>query len=157
MSDRLEWAEADSPAELLYPGTDIDGATVSPGEMAVAVWTGSNGIALYGPQKQLADRLGQLAHAVRCAPPAGEREACIDRALDPQSPRTEAADSDAYLTARETKCGFTSTVVMDPRQATCSECIEIWNSDPAVTDESRVRLTHPLPMPAPSEPRDAAD
>ncbi|MFF4053912.1 hypothetical protein ACFYZ5_45775 [Streptomyces chartreusis] len=50
IADRLEWAHTTSSAELLYPGADIDGAVVELGEIAVAVWTGSNGIALHGPK-----------------------------------------------------------------------------------------------------------
>ena len=60
MSDRLEWAHVTSGAELLFPGENIDDAVVEPGEIAVAVWTGSNGIALHGPRDHLRDRLLQL-------------------------------------------------------------------------------------------------
>ncbi|MGW4178652.1 hypothetical protein [Streptomyces rubiginosohelvolus] len=67
MSDRLEWADTTSEAQLLFPGTDIDGATVASGELAIAFWSGSNGIALSGPPQDLADRLEQAAAAVRAA------------------------------------------------------------------------------------------
>ncbi|MFE0777012.1 hypothetical protein [Streptomyces sp. NPDC058861] len=71
-------------AELLFPGEDIDGATVEPGEIAVAVWTGSNGIALHGPREAVRDRLLQLALPVHEAPPVPFAHACIPERTDPR-------------------------------------------------------------------------
>ncbi|MGW5434106.1 hypothetical protein ACWET9_44350 [Streptomyces sp. NPDC004059] len=65
MADRLEWADITSRAELLFPGNTINGATVEVGEIAIAWWTGSTGIALSGPPEQLAARLEKAAADVR--------------------------------------------------------------------------------------------
>jgi hypothetical protein len=150
MSDRLEWAHVDNRTELLYPGTWVDEATVDPGEMALAVWTGSNGIALYGRQQELVDRLKQLIDAVRDAPPVPERAACIDRFLDLSSLSPAVTGRVAFLHERETKCGTTGTVAADPHLATCPDCIEIYNDDPITTDESCIRLIYPVPPAEPS-------
>ncbi|MEU8812592.1 hypothetical protein ACN6K5_002184 [Streptomyces violaceoruber] len=92
MTDRLEWAHVSSPAELLYPGRDIDGATVEPGEIAVAMWTGSNGIAVHGPWEEVRDRFLQLAAAVDNAPPVRAEGACIAEHSDP--PHGQLAQTD---------------------------------------------------------------
>lgn len=141
MFDRIEWAEAASAAELLYPGTDIDDAVVEPGEIAIAVWTGSNGIALYGAQQQLADRLQQLSDAVRTAPPVPQHAACI--AADPAEPP---ASGTVLPEARRTRCGQSGTVAADPRQATCPACIEAHNADRATPDHLRIRPRLPVPV-----------
>ncbi|WP_369383295.1 hypothetical protein [Streptomyces sp. cg36] len=142
MSDRLEWADTASAAQLLYPGTDIDDAVVEPGEIAVAVWTGSNGIALYGEQQRLADRLQQLSDAVRTAPPVLQQAACI--AAETASLPASGA---VYLEARRSRCGESATVAADPRQATCPYCIQAYNTDPATPDHLRIRLSRPVPAP----------
>ncbi|MEU0389131.1 hypothetical protein [Streptomyces chartreusis] len=143
MTDRLEWAHAGSGAELLYPGSDIDGAVVEPGEIAVAMWTGSNGIALFGPREQLRDRLLQLAAAVHSAPPVPAEEGCIAEKIDPsewhpaQIPtvQTDAARGKAW-------CGDDRPIAMDPRLATCESCIEIWNSQ---APRVKLRLHYSVP------------
>ncbi|GGP80847.1 hypothetical protein [Streptomyces melanogenes] len=140
MFDRLEWADTASAAVLLYPGTDIDDAVVEPGEIAVAIRTGSNGIALYGTQQQLADRLQQLSNAVRTAPPVLQHAACIAAA-----PASLPASGTVFLEARRTRCRERATVAADPRQATCPYCIEDHNADPATPDHLRIRLSRPVP------------
>jgi hypothetical protein len=37
--------------------------------------------------------------------------------------------------------------VVDPRLATCPDCIDLWNGDPRTTGKARVRLTRPVPPP----------
>ncbi|MFJ1874178.1 hypothetical protein [Streptomyces chartreusis] len=145
MSDRLEWAHTTSYGELLYPGVDIDGAVVEPGEIAVAVWTGSNGIALHGPKQELHDRLLQLAAAVHEAPPVPEAEACIAESVDaatwkPDHPLDRAL---APLPGAPALCGTgVRPVAPDPRLATCPECIDVFNSSaPRVS----LGLYHPVP------------
>lgn len=145
MSDRLEWAHTTSYGELLYPGVDIDGAVVEPGEIAVAVWTGSNGIALHGPKQQLCDRLLQLAAAVHEAPPVPWAEACIAESVDvanwkPGQPLDRAL---APLPPAPALCGCgVRPVAPDPRLATCPECIDVFNSSsPRVS----LGLYHPVP------------
>ncbi|GAA0611255.1 hypothetical protein [Streptomyces crystallinus] len=140
MFNRLEWADTASAAVLLYPGTDIDDAIVEPGEIAVAVGTGSNGIALYGSPRQLADRLQQLSDAIRSAPPVPQHAACIS--AHPAPPHASDA---VFLDAQPTMCGDTATVATDPRQATCPACIEAHNAHPATPDRLRIRLSLPIP------------
>ncbi|WP_424892203.1 hypothetical protein [Streptomyces sp. XH2] len=146
MSDRLEWAHTTSKAELLYPGTDVDEAVVDPGEIAVAIWTGSNGIALHGPREQLRDRLLQLAAAVHDAPPVPTTEACISEDVDP---RRWEPGLPFELVSRPTtfpsiaKCRYTHRpVTNDPRMATCLDCIDQWNREDPNTHLS---LSHPIP------------
>ncbi|MET9122177.1 hypothetical protein [Streptomyces sp. NPDC004528] len=144
MSDRLEWAGATSEAQLLLPGTDVDGAVVQAGELAVAVWTGSNGIALHGPREQLHARLLQLAHAVQEAPPVPLTDACISQQARPElwrpGPLTAPVDPGEPEPAL---CGgTTSPVAADPRLATCPHCIEQWNNGQPHT---RLMLAHPIP------------
>jgi hypothetical protein len=143
MTDRLEWAHAGSCAELLYPGSDIDGAVVEPGEIAVAMWTGSNGIALYGPRAQLRDRLLQLADAVDSAPPPSTEEACIAEELEPSGWHPAQMPAVQTGAARgKARCGAERPIAMDPRLATCESCIEIWNSQ---APRVKLRLHYSIP------------
>ncbi|MEU9744688.1 hypothetical protein [Streptomyces niveus] len=147
MSDRLEWAHATSGAQLLFPGEDVDGAVVEPGEIAVAVWTGSNGIALHGPREQLRDRLLQLALAVHEAPPVPFADACIAERTDPRRWRPEPLSTPLAPTdpARALCGSVTQPIAADPRLATCRDCINQWNESQPHT---RLSLAHPIPGPA---------
>ncbi|WP_024126828.1 MULTISPECIES: hypothetical protein [unclassified Streptomyces] len=147
MSERLEWAHASSGAELLFPGEDIDGAVVEPGEIAVAVWTGSNGIALHGPREAVRDRLLQLALAVHEAPPVPFADACIPERTDPRRWRPAPLPRPlAPNPAGPALCGGADRpAAADPRLATCPDCIERWNNDAPLT---RLSLTHAVPAPS---------
>ncbi|MFF4531693.1 hypothetical protein ACFY1P_20775 [Streptomyces sp. NPDC001407] len=143
MSDRLEWAHVTSDAELLYPGSDIDEAVVDPGEIAVALWTGSNGIALHGSRQRVLDRLLQLAAAVLDAPPVPIHEACIAEQVDmwywePDGPVLGPLPPAAPA---PTWCGETRPVAADPRLATCPQCIETWND---LAPRTPLNLSHPI-------------
>ncbi|MFE6945952.1 hypothetical protein [Streptomyces chartreusis] len=111
----------------------------------MAVWTGSNGIALHGPKQQLRDRLLQLAAFVDAAPPVPEAEACIAESVEvatwnPDQPLDRAL---APLPPAPTLCGSgVRPVAPDPRLATCPECIDVFNgSSPRVS----LSLCHPVP------------
>ena len=147
MSERLEWAHASSGAELLFPGEHIDGAVVEPGEIAVAVWTGSNGIALHGPREAVRDRLLQLALAVHEAPPVPFAAACIPERTNPRRWRPAPLPRPlAPGPAGPALCGGADrSAAADPRLATCPDCIERWNSD---TPLIRLSLTHAVPAPS---------
>lgn len=147
MSERLEWAHASSGAELLFPGEHIDGAVVEPGEIAVAVWTGSNGIALHGPREAVRDRLLQLALAVHEAPPVPFADACIPERTNPRRWRPAPLPRPlAPGPAGPALCGGADRpAAADPRLATCPDCIERWNSD---TPLIRLSLTHAVPAPS---------
>ncbi|MEU1465281.1 hypothetical protein ABZ467_32360 [Streptomyces sp. NPDC005727] len=129
MSERLEWADATNSAQLLFPGVDIDGATVDAGEVAIAFWTGSNGIALSGPPHDLADRLDQAAAIVRAAARLlAEPLRHLPDTLAPSDWTTPgtgpASDEDSGNTVCHTP-GFT---VRDPRRVTCGDCVATWNT-----------------------------
>ncbi|MFF7764873.1 hypothetical protein ACFZCO_43775, partial [Streptomyces griseorubiginosus] len=105
------------------------GAVVEPGEIAVAIWTGSNDIALYGPREQLRDRLLQFASAVHSAPPVPMQEACIAEELKPSEWHPELIPAGQLHAVRgKAWCGDDRPIGADPRLATCESCIEIWNS-----------------------------
>lgn len=143
MSDRLEWAHASSGAELLFPGEDIDDAIVEPGEIAVAVWTGSSGIALHGPRQAVRDRLLYLARAVDEAPPVPFAEACIPADTDPRRWRPAPLPRPlAPAPAAPTLCGDDGPAAADPRLTTCPDCIETWNSH---APHTRLRLARAVP------------
>lgn len=144
MSDRLEWAHVNTGAELLYPGSEVDDAVVEPGEIAVALWTGSNGIALHGPRERVRERLLQLAAAVDAAPPVPAESACIPQTLDPSTWRAEQPVSDSVKpTSRQpARCGKSGPVVTDPRLSTCPGCVEDWNDEAPATV---LRLEHRVP------------
>lgn len=146
MSDRLEWAHVTSGAEILFPGEDIDGAVVEPGEIAVSVWTGSNGIALHGPRDQLRDRLLQFVAAIEDMRPVPVGEACISEEVDerrwgPGLPLELASLTTTFPDIA--MCGQAGRpVTTDPRMATCPDCINDWNDrDP----RTRLSLSHPIP------------
>ncbi|MFB7835996.1 hypothetical protein [Streptomyces sp. NPDC056056] len=129
MSDRLEWADTTSSAELLFPGVDIDGATVDNGEIAIAFWTGSNGIALSGPPQQLADRLEQAALIARAAAVlAQEPLRHISGGLDPWLWIILGTAADSQAEHANTKCGTPGITATDPRRVTCGHCIAAWNA-----------------------------
>ncbi|RLU82546.1 hypothetical protein CTZ27_29925 [Streptomyces griseocarneus] len=145
MTNRLASVYANSDAVLLYPGSDIDGAEIAPGEIAVAVQSRYNSIALHGPREQLLDRLLQLAEAVRNAPPVPTHDACIADEMDiwgwdTDQPVTGPVPPAAPALAL---CGETRPVATDPRLATCPQCIETWN-DLAL----RTPLSTSYPVPA---------
>ncbi|MGW6792388.1 hypothetical protein [Streptomyces chartreusis] len=145
MSDRLEWAHTTSYGELLYPGVDIDGAVVEPGEVAVAVWTGPGGIALHGPKQELCDRLLQLAAFVDAAPPVPEAEACIAESIDVATwnPGQALDRALAPLPPAPALCGCeVRPVAPDPRLTTCPECISVFN---ACSPRVSLGLYHPVP------------
>src|SRR5437867_694495 len=117
MSDRLEWADTTSGAELLFPGEDIDGATVDNGQVAVAWWTGSNGIALEGPPQQLADRLEQAAAIVRAVVPlVPEQPRHLPGDLDPWAWITLGTGADSSTEHSNTRCRTPGITVRDPRR-----------------------------------------
>lgn len=144
MSDRLEWVPASSGAELLFPGEDIDGALVQPGEIAVAMWAGSNGIALHGPRRTVRDQLLRLALAVDEAPPVPFAEACIPAGTDPHRWRpTPLPRPLAPGPTAPALCGDDDRpAAADPRLTTCPDCITTWNSH---TPHTRLRLAHTVP------------
>jgi len=128
MSDRLEWADTNSGAQLLFPGEDVDGATVDAGEIAIAFWTGSNGIALSGPPQQLADRLEQAAAIARTA--AGllaEPLRHLPDGLDPWTWTTLGTGTDSSEEHDNTLCRTPGITVLDPRRVTCGDCVAAWN------------------------------
>ncbi|MFE2850171.1 hypothetical protein ACFXJO_03460 [Streptomyces lavendulae] len=129
MSDRLEWADTTSFAELLFPGVNIGGATVDNGEIAVAFWTGRNGIALSGPPQQLADRLEQAALIARAAAVlVQEPLRHIPDGLDPWLWITLGTDADSPAAHANTKCRTPGITATDPRRVTCGHCIAAWNA-----------------------------
>ena len=133
MSAQLEWADIESAAEVLYPGVEVDGATVEPGQVALAWWTGSNGIALCASDPaELANYLEGLANQIRGLPlpptveahiPAGLRRATWAPCTAEPTPGTAIAPAGEGTTL----CSNTGPVTYDPRRATCPECLDTWN------------------------------
>ncbi|GEK01552.1 hypothetical protein NHG22_10230 [Streptomyces sp. ATE26] len=120
MSERLEWACATSGAQLLFPGVDADGATVDVGEVAIAFWTGSNGIALSGPPNALADRLEQAAAIIRAAARLlAEPLRHLPDGLDPWGWIALGTDPDSEEDSDTTVCRTPGVTVRDPRRVTC--------------------------------------
>ncbi|MFF1678337.1 hypothetical protein ACFVYG_20145 [Streptomyces sp. NPDC058256] len=129
MSDRLEWADTTSGAQLLFPGEDINGATVDHGELAIAFWTGSNGIALSGPPQQLAERLEQVATIARTAVVLlAEPLRHLPDGLDPWLWITLGTAADSPQEHANTKCRTPGITVADPRRVTCGDCVAAWNA-----------------------------
>ncbi|MGI5133836.1 hypothetical protein [Streptomyces sp. CA-106110] len=129
MAERLEWADHTSSAEILFPGEDIDGATVDNGEIAVAFWTGSNGIALSGPPQDLARRLEQAATVVRAAARLlQEPLRHLPDGLDPWAWILLGTDADSCEEHNNTLCRTPGITVADPRRVTCGDCITVWNA-----------------------------
>lgn len=128
MSDRLEWAHATAGAELLFPGEDIDGATVDSGELAIAFWGGSNGIALLGPPHVLADRLEQAAAIARSAVSLFDGpQAHLPGTLQPDDWAIFGARTSQSTDLHDTLCETLGIIVRDPRHVTCGNCVAIWN------------------------------
>ncbi|MEU9167861.1 hypothetical protein AB0D34_08705 [Streptomyces sp. NPDC048420] len=129
MSSRLEFVcvASDQPIDLLYPGTSIGGDLVSDGEMAVALWNRSNGIALHGTQQDLLNRLEQLAAVVRAAPPLPTESYHLPAHLDPDGVIPEPGDVCFDHVHDKTRCATPGITVRDPRRATCAVCISDWN------------------------------
>lgn len=129
MSDRLEWADTTSGAQLLFPGENIDGATVDAGEIAIAFWTGSHGIALSGSPQDLADRLEQAAAAARAAAQLlAEPLRHLPEDLSPEAGIALGAGRDYSEPHDQTLCSTPGTAVADPRRVTCGDCIAAWNA-----------------------------
>lgn len=145
MTDRLEWADHTSGAELLFPGEDISEATVETGEIAIAWWTGSNGIALSGPPEQLAARLEQAAAIARAAAPLLKQPLThLPAGLAPwewTAPSTETDTSDDNASSG---CGTPGTIVRDPRCVTCGDCITAWNA--CWPETYAFPTTRPIPL-----------
>ncbi|MGW6145681.1 hypothetical protein [Streptomyces sp. NPDC055140] len=156
MSDRLEWAAHTSGAELLFPGEDIDGATVDTGEMAVAFWTGSNGIALSGPPEQLAARLEQAAAVVRAAAALVQDPVRhLPDGLDPWTWIILGTDTDSPTEHANTICRTPGITVRDPRRVTCGDCITTWNDRFSNTYAVPCgTFTFPTARPIPHDPAD---
>lgn len=149
MSDRLEWAAPTSRAELLFPGEDVDGATVDAGEIAIAFWTGSNGIALSGPPQNLAERLEQAAAIARTA--AGlltEPLRHIPDGLDPWAWTARGTRADSSEEHGNTLCATSAATAADPRRVTCGDCIAAWNA------RWPDRFAFPVALPVPADPAD---
>ncbi|MEU0030672.1 hypothetical protein [Streptomyces sp. NPDC006335] len=129
MSSRLEFVRvaSDNPIDLLYPGTSIGGDLVSDGEMAVALWNRSNGIALHGTQQDLLNRLEQLTAVVRAAPPLPTEPYHLPAHLDPDDVIPETGDVCVDGVHDTTRCATPGITVRDPRRATCAACISDWN------------------------------
>ncbi|MET8816672.1 hypothetical protein ABZW47_32350 [Streptomyces sp. NPDC004549] len=129
MSDRLEWADTTSSAQLLFPGEDIDGATVDAGELALAFWTGSSGIALSGTPQDLAERLEQAAVVVRAAAQLlAEPLRHLPEDLTPEAGMDRDTGSDSSEMRDITLCSTQGTAVADPRRVTCGDCVAAWNA-----------------------------
>lgn len=129
MSDRLEWADTTSGAELLFPGEDIDGAIVENGQVAIAFWTGSNGIALSGPPQDLASRLEQAAAIARTvAKFLAEPLRHLPDGLDPRARIAPGVGADTPEEDASTTCGTPGITVADPRRVTCGDCVAAWNT-----------------------------
>ncbi|MFK0154205.1 hypothetical protein ACIQVK_19295 [Streptomyces sp. NPDC090493] len=129
MSDRLESVRASGgwPVDLLYPGTSIGGDLVRDGEMAVALWAHSNGIALQGTQQDLLNRLEQLTAVVRTAPPLPTEPFHLPAHLVPDDVIPETGDVRVDHVHDATRCTTPGITVRDPRRATCAGCISDWN------------------------------
>ncbi|MFE2271392.1 hypothetical protein ACFXB4_19360 [Streptomyces lavendulae] len=141
----FEWVSAAGQPVLLYPGFASDDALVEPGEIAAAVYNGSDGIALYGNRDKVLSLLLQLAEAVRNAPPVPATEACIAATTDPAAwepgPLTEAlppATRAWPLCDSETP----QPIAADPRLATCSDCVNAFNER---GPQTHLQLVHFLP------------
>ncbi|MER6853772.1 hypothetical protein AB0A81_40270 [Streptomyces flaveolus] len=147
MSDRLEWADTTSDAQLLFPGADINGATVDAGEIAIAFWTGSNGIALSGPPQDLARRLDQAAALVRTA---AELLAWPVRHLpdDPQAWTATGTTTDSSEEHTNSLCRTPGITVTDPRRVTCGACVAAWNA------HHPDHYAFPAALPVPADPAD---
>ncbi|MFD5079536.1 hypothetical protein [Streptomyces sp. NPDC058371] len=129
MSDRLEWADTTSGAQLLFPGDDINGATVAAGELAIAFWTGSNGIALSGPPQDLADRLEQAAAIARTAAVLlAEPQRHLPDELNPWAWIAPGTGTDSAEEHDNTLCRTPGITVADPRRVTCGGCVAAWNA-----------------------------
>ncbi|OEJ49525.1 hypothetical protein [Streptomyces agglomeratus] len=129
MSERLEWADTTSGAQLLFPGEDVDGATVDAGELAIAFWTGSNGIALSGPSQDLADRLEQASIIVRAAAiPLQQPLRHLPDGLDPRAGIVLGTGADSSEEHTNTLCRTPGITAADPRRVTCGGCVAAWNA-----------------------------
>ncbi|MFJ5820007.1 hypothetical protein ACIQGT_39905 [Streptomyces sp. NPDC093108] len=149
MSDRLEWAATTSSAQVLFPGEDIDGATVDAGEIAIAFWTGSNGIALSGPPQDLADRLEQAATMVRTAAVLlAEPLRHLPDDLDPMTWIDLSTGTDATADHDNALCRMPGITVADPRRVTCGDCVAAWNAT------QPDRFTIPVALSVPADPVD---
>ncbi|MFJ9900587.1 hypothetical protein ACIQPR_45400 [Streptomyces sp. NPDC091280] len=129
MSNRLESVRASGgwPVDLLYPGTSIDGELVRDGEMAVALWDHSNGVALHGTQQELLSRLEQLTAVVRAASPPPTELFHLPVHLEPGDVIPESGAVCADHVHDTTRCDTPGITVRDPRRATCAACIGDWN------------------------------
>ncbi|MFD8413985.1 hypothetical protein ACFV2Q_19875 [Streptomyces sp. NPDC059650] len=142
----FEWINpTDGQPVLLYPGFSSDDATLEAGEIAAAVYSGSDGIALYGDREKVLALLLKLADAVRNAPPVPTSEACLGEATDPTTwkpgPLAEAVSPDAMGWPL---CGALAQqpIAADPRLATCPDCIDAFNER---EPQAPLRLVHFLP------------
>ena len=150
MSERLEWADTTSGAQLLFPGEDVDGATVDAGELALAFWTGSDGIALSGPPQDLADRLEQAAIIVRAATNLFQQPLrhLPDR-LDPWAGSVLGTGTDSSEEHDTTLCRTPGITVADPRRVTCGGCVAAWNAR-----QPDQQLAFPVALSVPADPVD---
>ncbi|MFD8727763.1 hypothetical protein [Streptomyces sp. NPDC059611] len=142
----FEWVHTDGQPVLLYPGFNSDDAFVEPGQIAAAVYNGSDGIALHGDRDKVLNLLLRLADAVRNAPLVPSTDACIAATTDPTTwkPESLTESLSPTLKARPTLCGAESPqpIAADPRLATCSNCIDAFN---ARGPQTPLRLVHFLP------------
>ncbi|MEU4038546.1 hypothetical protein [Streptomyces collinus] len=135
-------------AELLFPGAEVDGAPVEVGELAIAFWTGSNGIALSGPPHDLADRLEQAAASVRAARLLTEPPRHLPDGLDPWVWSALGTGPDGEEDSGTTVCRTTGVTVRDPRRVTCGDCVTTWNN------RWPGQFTFPAALPVPAAPAD---
>ncbi|MEU0665283.1 hypothetical protein ABZ508_13890 [Streptomyces lavendulocolor] len=141
----FEWVDTDGQPVLLYPGFTSDDALVEPGEIAAAIFNGTDGFALHGDRDKVLALLLRLADAVRNAPPIPATEACIVATTDPTAWEPGPLTTPLNPTSRDfTLCGAESPqpIAADPRLATCSDCITAFNKRGPQTP---LRLAHFLP------------
>ena len=163
MVAKLEWADIECCSEVLYPGVDVDGAVVAPGQVAIAWWTGSNGVALCAASPAAAaEYFERLAARLQVLPPPPAEEAHIAAVLNHadrtrvrdavlraltrllrRSPRPVSGKADVR-TVGLALCGDTGPAVIDPRQATCAECLSTWSEQAAGPPRLSVSLVYPL-------------
>jgi hypothetical protein len=123
------WADTTSGAQLLFPGEDVDGATVDAGELAIAFWTGSNGIALCGLPQDLADRLEQASVIVRAvATLLQQPQRHLPQGLAPWAGIVPGEGNESSEEHDGTLCRTPGITVTDPRRVTCGDCVAAWNA-----------------------------
>ncbi|WP_317447645.1 hypothetical protein [Streptomyces collinus] len=149
MSERLEWADTTCGAQLLFPGENVDGATVNADELAIAFWTGSNGIALSGPPHDLANRLEQAAAIVRAAAQLlTEPLRHLPDGLDPWAWIAQGTGPNCEEDSGNTVCRTAGFTVRDPRRVTCGACVATWNT------RWPGQFTFPAALPVSANPAD---